>query len=83
MRARVIKTMTELADAYTAIPPRHKEYIMSHMDEIADASLIAHCDMDAMQSLSNEVSQRIASMTPEEIESRNSVLRKISKDMKV
>lgn len=83
MRARAIKTMTELADAYTAIPPRHKEYIMSHMDEIADASLIAHCDMDAMQSLSNEASKRIASMTPEEIESRNSILRRISKDMKV
>ena len=83
MRERAIQIMTELTDAYTAIPPRHKEYIMSHMDDIADAAMIAHCDMGAMQMLSGEVNKRIASMTPEEIEDRNSVLRRITKDMKV
>ena len=75
--------MTELSDAYTAIPPRHREYIMSHMDEIADAALVAHCDMEAMQTLANEVAGRITNMTPEEIESRNSGLRSIAKDIKV
>ena len=40
MRARAIQIMSELADAYTAVPPRHKEYIMSHMDEIADLQQI-------------------------------------------
>lgn len=83
MRARAIRVMTELSDAYAAIPPRHMEYIMSHMDEIADAALVAHCDMEAMQALANEVAGRITNMTPEEIESRNSVLRSIAKDIKV
>lgn len=82
MRVRAIQIMAELADAYTAVPPRHKEYIMSHIDEIADAALVAHCDMNAMQMLSEEVAKRIASMTPEEIEVRNSVLRRIVEDIK-
>lgn len=83
MRARAIRVMTELSDAYTAIPPRHREYIMSHMDEIADAALVSHCDMEAMQALANEIAERITNMTPEEIEARNSVLRSIAKDIKV
>ncbi len=82
MRVRAIQIMAELADAYTAIPPRHKEYIMAHMDEIADAALVARWDMDAMQMLSERVAKRIASMTPEEIEVRNSILRSIAEDMK-
>jgi hypothetical protein len=82
MRVRAIQIMAELVDAYTSVPPRHKEYITSHIDEIADAALVAHCDMNAMQTLSEEVVKRMASMTPEEIEVRNSILRKLAKDMK-
>ena len=77
MRTEAIQIMRELVDAYTAIPPRHKEYILSHMDEIADASIESYCAMEAMQMISEDVAKRIKSMTPEEIEIRNSFLREI------
>ena len=82
MRTKAIQVMSELADAYTAIPKRHKEYILSHMDEIADAAIESCCAMEAMQKISEDAAKGINSMTPEEIEIRNSFIRKIAANIK-
>ena len=82
MRTKAIQIMTELADAYAAIPKRHKEYILSHVDEIADAAIEACCAMEAMQMISKDVAKRIDSMTSEEIKIRNSFLREIAANIK-
>lgn len=82
MRAKAIQIMNELVDAYTAVPKRHKEYILSHMDEIADAAIESCCAMEAMQKISEDAAKRINSMTPEEIEVRNSFLREIAANIK-
>lgn len=58
MRTKAIQIMTELADAYAAIPQIHKEYILSHMDEIADAAIEACCAMEAMQMISEDVKKK-------------------------
>ena len=83
MRTKAIQIMSELADAYTAIPPTHKEYIESHMDEIAEAALIASLDMGLVLRLHGAAEQKIAALTPEEIQLRNKLLRDAARNMKV
>ena len=83
MRTKAIQIMRELVDAYTAIPTKHEEYILAHMDEVADAAIEAYCAMETMQMISEDVAARMNSMTSEEIEIRNSILREITDHIKV